>query len=142
MIEGNQPLARAPKYATPDDPAPFATVIETRGEGGIALTPYCPPGCHPRRRRYELLRGDFDAPALLTAGERSVLLRHARAFNTYTPPRVVTGSPPPRSAAGGRPGDDFNARTDWRAVLEPHGWRLAYERGGEGYWRRPGRRAG
>ena len=40
MIEGNQPLARAPKSPTPDDPAPFATVIETRGEGGIALTPY------------------------------------------------------------------------------------------------------
>ena len=51
--------------------------------------------------------------------------------------RGVRGAGP-----GARPGDDFGARTDWRAVLEPHGWRLITERGGEGYWCRPGKARG
>ncbi len=49
-------------------------------------------------------------------------------------------------AAGGRqsgigttPGDDFTARVDWERILEPHGWRLAYQRGSTRYWRRPGK---
>jgi hypothetical protein len=37
------------------------------------------------------------------------------------------------------PGDDFAARTDWADLLQPHGWRLAYQRGGVRYWRRPGK---
>ena len=56
--------------------------------------------------------------------------------------RAQRGAPGPREDAGCRPGDDFNARGDWRAVLEPHGWRLVAERGGEGYWCRPGKARG
>jgi len=32
--------------------------------------------------------------------------------------------------ANDRPGDDFGARTDWHALLEPHGWCLVCERVG------------
>lgn len=37
------------------------------------------------------------------------------------------------------PGDDYAARTDWADILQPHGWRLAYQRGHVRYWRRPGK---
>lgn len=144
VVESNQPLAREPKIPTPDDPAPFLTVIETRGEGGIALTPYCPPGCHPRRRRYELVQGDFDTPAMIVPTERAALLDAARAFNTYLPPVVETGGRA-RTAGGvqgDRPGDHYNARTGWGQLLEPRGWRALFRTGETIIWRRPGKQAG
>jgi putative DNA primase/helicase len=144
VVEGNQPLAREAKTPTPEDPAPFVTVIETRGEGGLALTPYCPPGCHPRRRRYELVRGDFDDPPVLSPEERAALLDAGRAFNTYLAPAVVTGTRPRTGGAvpGDRPGDRFNARTTWGELLEPRGWRALFRSGETVIWRRPGKHAG
>jgi len=40
-----------------------------------------------------------------------------------------------------RPGDDFNARGDVRALLTRHGWTLA-KSGANEYWRRPGKDSG
>lgn len=37
------------------------------------------------------------------------------------------------------PGDDFAAKTDWADILEPAGWRFAYQHGQTRYWRRPGK---
>jgi len=55
-------------------------------------------------------------------------------------------SPPPRQApkapSGDRPGDDFNARTDWADVLEPFGWTYAGRSGSFHLWRRPGKTEG
>ena len=138
-IEGNRPLARQAKTPTGDDPAPFVTLIETRGEGGLALTPYCPGPCHPSGRRYELLQGDFDQPAVLTSEQRAVLVDAARAFNRYTPPPMVTGPAGAQGAAGDRPGDRFNARAGWRALLERHRWRPLYAKGETTLWQRPGK---
>jgi Bifunctional DNA primase/polymerase, N-terminal len=39
-----------------------------------------------------------------------------------------------------RPGDEFNARADWGALLERHGWTLVRRQGETTYWRRPGKR--
>ena len=94
-VAGNQPLAREPKTPTDADPAPFATLIETRGEGGLALTPACPPDCHPTGRPYRLLQGDFAAPAAVSAAERRCSSRRPGP-STPTPRR---GS----SSGGGRP---------------------------------------
>src|SRR5262249_8556120 len=41
-----------------------------------------------------------------------------------------------------RPGDDFNARTTWPALLEPRGWTQVYDRANVSYWRRPGKSDG
>jgi hypothetical protein len=48
----------------------------------------------------------------------------------------------PRDSDSTRPGDLFNARASWSALLEAHGWRLAHTYGGAGYWTRPGKLSG
>jgi hypothetical protein len=106
------------------------TLIETRGEGGLFL---CAPS-----PGYDLLQGDFTSLPILTPDERDVLLSAAWALNDNLP----APEPIPRESPNlARPGDDFAARGDVRAVLARHGWTLA--KGGENeYWRRPGKTAG
>jgi hypothetical protein len=61
----------------------------------------------------------------------------ARARNQYAKAGLAWDRPPADGAD--RPGDDFNRRASWAEVLEPAGWKLLFERGGIGYWRRPGK---
>ncbi|HUT61005.1 MAG TPA: bifunctional DNA primase/polymerase [Phycisphaerae bacterium] len=106
------------------------TLIETRGEGGIFL---CVPS-----DGYQLVQGDFTELPVLLADERETLLSAAWALNEVVP----APEPVPRGTnAGSRPGDDFSARGDMRAVLQKHGWTLA-KPGENEYWRRPGKTAG
>ncbi len=141
--EGNQRLALElrPDAAGRDRPH---TLIETRGEGGCAISPPSPPAVHPNGRPYTLLRGLLERPARIDVAERTILLDAARALTRYTPPTPTPSIPPNGDAAsaeaGGRPGDAFNARADWAAILEPHGWTLTHIAGEEVYWRRPGKR--
>lgn len=146
---GNQKLAQAPG----PNGRPVA-LIETRGEGGLVLTPACPPACHPGRRPYLLLWGDLADVPVVSPEERGVLLDAARSFNRYVPPRrVVAGLPgasrpirPLRGAGtqvgetGRRPGDRYNGTAAWPAVLERHGWEcVRVDAQGVGHWRRPGK---
>src|SRR5262249_44010952 len=124
-------------------------LIETRGEGGLVLTPACPPACHPSGRPYVLLRGDLTRVPMVTPEQRGLLLAAARSFNRYVAPRlVVAGGPgaaapaPRRPGLPGRerPGDRYNATARWAAILEPHGWtRVRAGAGERGHWRRPGK---
>jgi len=54
---------------------------------------------------------------------------------------LSVGQPGCRPENTDRPGDDFNARGDVRAVLENAGWALA-RAGQNEYWRRPGKESG
>lgn len=98
---------------------------------------------HPSGRPYVRRCGSFATIASYTVEEREALLALARSFDEMpersaeSPPRV-TGKP----ASGPRPGDDYSARTTWAEVLTPYGWESVYERGGEVYWRRPGKKDG
>src|SRR5262245_10831926 len=79
------------------------TLIETRGEGGLVLTPACPPACHPSGRSYVLKRGDLGAVPAVTPAQRGLLLDAARSLTRHVPPRfLVVGLPgasrPPRGA--------------------------------------------
>ena len=121
------------------------TLLETRGEGGYALTVGCSPDCHPTGNLYEHAHG----PALteletLTAAERETLHKAARTFDRSI--ADVHVEPPvrgyERSGPGESPGDAFNARSTWPEVLEPHGWQLIGESGGLKRWRRPGKATG
>ena len=106
------------------------TLIETRGEGGLFL---CAPS-----PGYELIQGTFTNLPALTADERDILLSAAWSLNEHVPAPDPT---PTCSTGAGRPGDDFSARGDVRALLVKHGWALA--KGGENeYWRRPGKDSG
>jgi len=60
----------------------IATLIETRGEGGLFL-------CAPTPG-YEMIQGDLRDPPMLTSAERDVLLQAAWELNEYLPP-VVDG---------------------------------------------------
>lgn len=137
--EGNQRLALELRPDAVGRERPH-TLIETRGEGGCAISPPSPPAVHPSGRPYTLRRGLLERPARIDVAERTLLLDAARALTRYTPPTPAPYIPPNGDAPGGRPGDAFNARADWATILEPHGWTLTHAAGEEAYWRRPGKR--
>jgi hypothetical protein len=139
---GNAKLA-----VDPAAPAKERTLIETRGEGGYALVPGCPPDCHAEGLPYRHVGG----PPLwelrfVTASEREVLVRCARALTLEAPEPPAHAGPssggasPPGDAL--RPGDDFDRRgPDWSEILEPHGWACTGRRDRERRWKRPGKDA-
>jgi putative DNA primase/helicase len=129
-IPGNMKLAMDPAAAKDDQ-----VLIETRGEGGYALAPGCPPSCHPSGRTYDYHSGPkLSQVQSITAAEREVLIRCARSFDRSVFHVKATG------AAGLRPGDDYNERgPDWPEILEPHGWVLVRQDASRRYWRRPGK---
>ena len=110
----------------------LATLIETRGEGGVCLVDPSPG--------YRIVQGDLTDVTSLTPRERDVLLRCAADLNEVDAKR---DDHPPVSGltVGDRPGDIFNREGDVRDVLHRHGWRL--DRGGENeHWTRPGKGGG
>lgn len=140
-ISGNTPLARKPD-PTPENPRKVKPLIETRGEGGYTV---CAPSfgrVHSTGKPYVLLRGSFKTIVTITPEQRKSLFDLGRTFDempvkdVYQPQRVSSG------IDVNRPGDDFNQRADWREIMEPAGWQLVFERGGTGYWRRPGKDRG
>jgi AAA domain len=95
---------------------------------------------HPSGKAYERLHGGFDTIASYTEDERTALMGLAKTFDEMPRPEV---RPPTSSPARGtRPGDDYNRRTTWSQILEPHGWTVAFERDDMTYWRRPAKTVG
>jgi hypothetical protein len=98
---------------------------------------------HPSGRPYVRVSGGFDTIATYTAEERDDLIALARTFDQM--PRKEAG---PRTSSaterirGDRPGDDYNRRMTWSALLEPAGWTHQYDRGDVSYWCRPGKTHG
>jgi P4 family phage/plasmid primase-like protien len=126
------------------------TKIETRGEGGYTVAPGSPRECHPSGLVYRRLDfgASFSRMPVYSPEDRAALLAMARACNEYTEPERIhrpptAGQAKERSDADGiKPGDDFNERAtaaDVWAILEKHGWTLAYTRGDAYYLRRPGK---
>src|SRR5262249_11756310 len=112
------------------------TLIETRGDGGMAIAPGSPPECHPSGRVCENPRGPpLTALPDLTPEERQILLDAARSFHRATD----DVSAPDKAAANGRltPGDDYSARgPDWEEIIGPDGWKEVRKQGSVRYWRR------
>jgi len=86
-----------------------------------------------------LLNGSVVTIPTITPQEREELFTLARTFNEVG--KMHTPKPEQehweRVNVGDRPGDLYNARVTWEAVLEPHGWVKMYEWAGEAYWKRP-----
>lgn len=132
-VEGSQKLA----LRKGPDGKP-RVLIETRGEGGYVVAPGSPPDCHELKLPYELL-GDHHLTKIptITGEERELLINAARVLSEYLQPsKIISG---PTSPIGGRPGDDFNARVEWGAILTPHGWKRVDAAGEVTYWQRPGK---
>ena len=117
----------------------LVTLIETRGQGGLVL-------CAPTAG-YELRQGDYAALPVLTKAECEILLGAAKHFDERFEHPASDGfvmyGPDGGSAFAERPGDDFNARGDVRAILLKHGWTsLGVQSDGNEHWRRPGKSDG
>lgn len=132
-IPGNQPLARKQRGANGSGKPVIDTLIETRGEGGYALT--------APSDGYLLVQGDIADFPVITPEERDILLVTAQSFNE-TVRKQVTGDTTIVAGEGLRPGSDYDARGEWRTVLESDGWCKSFERGETEYWTRPGKSRG
>ncbi len=136
-VAGNQRLA----FRRTTD-SPTKVVIETRGEGGYVVAPGSPPACHPSGKLYYLRQGSLETIARITNEERELLLQTAKSFNEGA---LVAPSNSSRVVEANhklRPGDIFNQQAEWRTILEPAGWSIAFERADVTYWRRPGKSFG
>lgn len=146
-VSGNTALAREPVPNQKTGRIEAKAIIETRGEGGYAVLPGSPNSVHETGRPYLTVQGDLCELPVLTAEEREILLRCARAFdqweayvssrtqaNTSTSTRRTKDEQQP----GLLPGEDFDRRgPDWAELLEPHGWCISHRCGEKVYWRRP-----
>jgi KaiC/GvpD/RAD55 family RecA-like ATPase len=121
------------------------TLIEVKGEGGYVVTVGSSPRCHPTGNLYEHVHGPkLTDLEVLTEAERNTLHAVARTFDRSV---AETHVEPPvrgyeRARPGESPGDEFNTRTSWPEILQPHGWQLVGESGGIKRWRRPGKASG
>ena len=132
-VSNNTKLAETPERKT---------LIETRGEGGYTVAPGSALSCHVNGTAYAFLRGDVAAVPTVTAGDRAALLNTARLLSEFTDPKQIIDAPRsrfPDAVPGTRPGDAYNQRGDWPALLERHGWQFFGTTGDKGLWRRPGK---
>lgn len=120
-------------------------LAETRGEGGYAIAAPTGGNCHQSGNPWTRVRGGPETVPELTADEYedfSSLLATLGRASASAP--AAPGFNQPGFASAPRtgplsPGDDYEARTDWADILEPHGWCLVRTCGRERFWRRPGK---
>jgi len=140
VIDGNLKLARGIREGKEK------TLIETRGEGGLFL-------CAPTEG-YSLQQGDFANLAVIPPDARKALLEAARSLDELPaancPPAPAGGDTGGFRAVCGEardndrweqfPGDDYNERGDFRALLKYYGWQYVRTRpDGNEDWTRPGK---
>jgi hypothetical protein len=133
-VGGNQRLARSADGKV--------VLIETRGEGGYAIAPGSPGGCHESGLPYRHVAGPpIENVPTITADEHETLLGAARSFDQHIEPAREA---PQASATrdGLSPGDDYNQRASWDEILASAGWAAVHSSGDKTYWRRPGKRSG
>jgi len=110
------------------------TLVETRGEGGYAVT--------SPTLGYDVLQGSFDALPVLSVADRDYLVVVSEGFYADLEPSVKLPEVPVRIGAVDeqrlKAGDRYNGRDLFKDVLKRHGWRLVRRKGLEERWRRPG----
>jgi putative DNA primase/helicase len=118
------------------------TLIEVRGEGGYVIIAPNYGKIHPSGKPYVLLRGGMESIVTITPEDREALFELAQIFDLMPKPKVDGPPMLTTDASGCRPGDRFNNQAKWENILEPYGWQKVFDRGGVGYWRRPGKDRG
>jgi len=124
-IAGNTKLAKG---------ADEKVLIETRGEGGYIIVAPSGGPVHPSGNPYTRVNGSFTSIPHVSIEEREALLELARSFDQ--------GEKQEEAGEPGRPGDDYNNKTSWNAILPPHGWTAVFTQGNVTHWRRPGKSQG
>lgn len=145
-VPGNMKVARRPATAEelaekPDDK--IKVLSETRGEGGYLVVAPSRGTVHASEEAWSVAAGQLGVIPTITWQQRQTLVEAIHDVLDEMPGwrLPVTRSSPASlvTQAGGRPGDDFNNRADWREILEPHGWQIDHVQGGTTYWVRPGK---
>ena len=135
LVRPNTKLART---------ADREVLIETRGEGGFVVVAPSSGRTHPTGQAWQLRSGGIENVAVITSEERDALFALASLFD-HTPEPVaqatavgdLVGGMLAGATAGTRPGDDYNARATWEAILEPRGWRKVRTMGRGAFWAKP-----
>jgi hypothetical protein len=133
-VEGNQKLARSWHHEKPGH-----AKVETRGEGGYVLSPFCHPDCHVLKRPYQLIQGDLCRIPLISQQARLLMLENSRAFDEYVEPPKPQQPRHRSPVEGERPGDVWASTHTWHDILEPHGWKAVSQSGDLTRWKRPGK---
>jgi len=120
------------------------TLIEVQGTGVYAVAPSRLPGMPPAPDcPYRVVSGSLGDIPVFSADEVDALLDIMRGLTEVQPDPKPEPPLPPSPGWGNRPGDDYSARGDHRALLETHGWQyLSTRPDGTEYWRRPGKTEG
>ncbi|WP_457570720.1 DUF3987 domain-containing protein [Desulfovulcanus sp.] len=107
-------------------------LIETRGEGGYALSPPSPG--------YSFKKGSLQEVPIISENELETIYEIARSFNQYINPAKLYH--PNLSKQESKPGDSYNQKADIRPLLEKHHWQRVGISGLYEQWRRPGKNIG
>ncbi len=96
--------------------------IEFRSEGNYVIGPGSPTQTHKSGQPYRVIRGDIGEIYHFTANEVVTLIQIAKSFERPSGPSAAEefGSAANCSKARidlSRPGDDFDAHTDWAEIL-------------------------
>lgn len=135
IVEGNRKLAQRPateaeQAGNPDDKV--RVLIETRGEGGIAVA--------PPSKGYNFLRGSVQQIPTITVDERKILLDCAVSLNQMKEQTRLTFSGSiTRRYDENSPLDDYDRRGDVVGLLQKHGWKVVRTTGERTFMLRPGR---
>ncbi|MFJ6566454.1 bifunctional DNA primase/polymerase [Streptomyces sp. NPDC091292] len=119
--------------------------IETRGEGGYGLVEPSGGTVHSTGLPYVRIAG---GPATIPAVDADAMAaihdvcHMVDSLPKPESPKTVPRDLPPLPNGGLRPGEDYDARTDWADILQPEGWTFVYQHGSTRYWRRPGKDRG
>ena len=118
--------------------------IETRGEGGqFLIAPSRATSKQDGELHPYILHGDLDAIPTISPEDRELLHGLARSFDEgghqEQEHQHQGGTKASGTTGGDRPGDRFNAETDWSALLTGYGWRHLKATGGREHWQRPGK---
>ncbi|MDQ1037236.1 hypothetical protein QFZ75_003652 [Streptomyces sp. V3I8] len=119
-------------------------LIETRGEGGYGLVEPSDGPVHASGRPYVRLAGGPGSIPTLDADTLEAV--HAVCQMVDAMPREEKAKTAPRPKrelpeGGVRPGDDFEARTDWPQIIGDE-FDPIFTRGSTTYWRRKGKSQG
>ncbi len=119
-------------------------LIETRGEGGYGLVEPSSGSVHASGRPYVRLAGGPDSIPTLDAEMLEAV--HAVCQMVDAMPREEKAKTAPRPKrelpeGGVRPGDDYEARTDWPEIIGDE-FDPIFTRGNTTYWRRKGKNQG
>jgi hypothetical protein len=130
-VRKNTILARTPERKV---------LAESRGEGGFVVVAPSAGRTHPTGNPWTIISGSIEDIATITIDERDLLWALVRMLDEEPEREPMTAHITTGilgSSHGLRPGDDYNERADWGAILT--GWTRT-TRMGSGYgWRKPGK---